>query len=293
MGKNLATSVTDADCRFHDVDRHLRRRAGAVPHDRLAQSDADRDRACHVGSADHLLPPPSRPAGEWLPATCSTAPQKHAGRLREVADAGGGARSLGRLRSSHSPATGSACSITLPSSSTTSRCASTSVCRTRAGAATTTRACSSASAIRASRCCRHARPDVPGNAATVAVDTDTRFRSTRRRAGTRRRRARWLPLQRRRCHLQGDELRHRTGPAELHQQPAPRTGRLAHLRDQGDQPNVQGAPRRAARDDVHGRSDGSDGAVPGPQESEDSDSGFIGLQVHTGNVAFANIRVSP
>ena len=31
----------------------------------------------------------------------------------------------------------------------------------------------------------------------------------------------------------------------------------------------------------------------GRKKSEDPDSGFIGLQVHTGNIAFANIRVSP
>jgi hypothetical protein len=31
----------------------------------------------------------------------------------------------------------------------------------------------------------------------------------------------------------------------------------------------------------------------GRKKSEDADSGFIGLQVHTGNVAFANIRVTP
>ena len=29
------------------------------------------------------------------------------------------------------------------------------------------------------------------------------------------------------------------------------------------------------------------------KQSEDPDSGFIGLQVHTGSVAFANIRIRP
>ena len=29
----------------------------------------------------------------------------------------------------------------------------------------------------------------------------------------------------------------------------------------------------------------------GRKKSEDPDSGFIGIQVHTGNVAFANIRI--
>jgi hypothetical protein len=31
----------------------------------------------------------------------------------------------------------------------------------------------------------------------------------------------------------------------------------------------------------------------GRTKSEDADSGFIGLQVHTGTVAFANIRINP
>jgi hypothetical protein len=31
----------------------------------------------------------------------------------------------------------------------------------------------------------------------------------------------------------------------------------------------------------------------GRMRSEDPDSGFIGLQVHTGSVAFANIRIRP
>jgi hypothetical protein len=31
----------------------------------------------------------------------------------------------------------------------------------------------------------------------------------------------------------------------------------------------------------------------GRKKSEDPDSGFIGVQVHTGTVAFANIRIKP
>jgi hypothetical protein len=38
-------------------------------------------------------------------------------------------------------------------------------------------------------------------------------------------------------------------------------------------------------------SGGSDEHFRGRKKSEDPDSGFIGLQVHTGNVAFANIRI--
>ena len=34
-------------------------------------------------------------------------------------------------------------------------------------------------------------------------------------------------------------------------------------------------------------------AFRGRKKSEDPDSGFIGIQVHTGNVAFANIRIKP
>ena len=135
-------------------------------------------------------------------------------------------------------------------------------------------------------------PDVPGNAATVAVDTGYEIQID-------------------------EEARGDTRKGEPDGFPFNRTGVIYKVKSLGNAPGQQNytnnqrlAPGlwhsyeiavtdRTYQVLLHGTPSTKFTADPadpnerfrGRKKSEDPDSGFIGIQVHTGNVAFANIRI--
>jgi choline dehydrogenase-like flavoprotein len=136
-------------------------------------------------------------------------------------------------------------------------------------------------------------PDVPGNAATVAVDTGYEIQIDEEARGDRRKsEADGLPYNR-----TGAIYKIPIGPA-LGQQSYTNTQRLAagawhtyqiKVTDRTHEVLLNGQPATTFTADPLTPNE----QFRGRKKSEDPDSGFIGLQVHTGTVAFANIRVSP
>ena len=187
----------------------------------------------------------------------------------------------------------SACFTTPPSSSTISPCGSTSACRIHAATATTIPEFSCASAIRSCRSCQaRPGPDVPGNLATIGVDTGYEIQIDEEARGDTRK-----------GELDGF-LYNRTGAVYKIKTIGTAPGQQNYTNNQRLAPGVWHSYDITVTDRTYevllnGQPSTKFTADPGdPNEhfrgrkkSEDPDSGFIGLQVHTGNVAFANIRI--
>jgi 3-keto-disaccharide hydrolase/GMC oxidoreductase len=136
-------------------------------------------------------------------------------------------------------------------------------------------------------------PDVPGNAATVAVDTGYEIQIDEEARGDRRKsEADGLPYNR-----TGAVYKIPLGVA-LGQQNYANTQRLAPGVWHTYQITVTDRSYEVVLNGQAATTFTADPLTPnekfrGRKKSEDPDSGFIGLQAHTGTVAFANIRVSP
>jgi hypothetical protein len=136
-------------------------------------------------------------------------------------------------------------------------------------------------------------PDVPGNTATVAVDTGYEIQIDEEARGDRRKsEADGFPYNR-----TGAIYKIPLGPAPG-QQNYTNAQRLAPAVWHAYQITVTDRTYEVLLDGQPATTFTADPLTPneqfrGRKKSEDPDSGFIGLQVHTGTVAFANIRVSP
>jgi hypothetical protein len=135
-------------------------------------------------------------------------------------------------------------------------------------------------------------PDVPGNAATVAVDTGYEIQiDDEARGDTRKQEADGFPYNRTGAIYKVKHLGTAVG-----EQNYTNTQRLAagiwhtyeiRVKDRTYEVLLNGQP---ATKFIADSTDPNE-KFRGRKKSEDADSGFIGLQVHTGNVAFANIRI--
>jgi len=135
-------------------------------------------------------------------------------------------------------------------------------------------------------------PDVPGNAATVAVDTGYEIQiDEEARGDTRKNEADGFPFNRTGAIYKVKGLGTAAG-----QQNYTNTQRLAssvwhnyeiRVTDRTYEVLLNGQPATKFTADPADRIE----KFRGRKKSEDADSGFIGLQVHTGTVAFANIRI--
>jgi choline dehydrogenase-like flavoprotein len=135
-------------------------------------------------------------------------------------------------------------------------------------------------------------PDVPGNAATVAVDTGYEIQiDEEARGDTRRNEPDGLPYHRTGAIYNVRTLGNAPGAQDYtntqrlaasawHTYEIVVTGRTYDVRLDG-QPATRFTANAADPNEI----------FRGRTRSEDPDSGFIGLQVHTGMVAFANIRI--
>ncbi|HEU5194270.1 MAG TPA: DUF1080 domain-containing protein, partial [Methylomirabilota bacterium] len=136
-------------------------------------------------------------------------------------------------------------------------------------------------------------PDIPGNTATVAVDTGYEIQiDEEARGDTRKNEADGLPYNR-----TGAIYKIPIGMA---------TGQQNYTNTQLLAPSVWHTYEITVKDRTYTVTlDGQPSTVftanqadpnekfRGRKKSEDPDSGFIGVQVHTGTVAFANIRIKP
>jgi choline dehydrogenase-like flavoprotein len=137
-------------------------------------------------------------------------------------------------------------------------------------------------------------PDVPGNTATVAVDTGYEVQiDEEARGDSRKNEADGFPYNR-----TGAIYKVKPFGTAPGQQNYTNNQRLAagiwhtfeiKVTDRTYEVLLNGKPSTTFTADPTGPNE----KFRGRKKSEDPDSGFIGLQVHTGNVAFANIRISP
>ena len=136
-------------------------------------------------------------------------------------------------------------------------------------------------------------PDVPGNAATVAVDTGYEIQIDEEARGDRRKsEADGFPYNRTGAIYkiplglvpgqQNYTNSQRLAPGVWHTYQIKVTDRTYEVVLNGQPSTTFTADPLTPNEKFRGR-----------KKSEDPDSGFIGLQVHTGTVAFANVRISP
>lgn len=137
-------------------------------------------------------------------------------------------------------------------------------------------------------------PDVPGNLATVAVDTGYEIQiDEEARGDTRKNEADGLFFNR-----TGAIYKVKTQGTAAGQQNYTNNQRLAPGVWHSYEINVTDRKYDVKLNSKPATTFTADPADPnekfrGRKKSEDADSGFIGLQVHTGTVAFANIRITP
>ncbi len=135
-------------------------------------------------------------------------------------------------------------------------------------------------------------PDVPGNAATVAVDTGYEIQiDEEARGDTRKNEGDGLPFNR-----TGAIYKVKNFGTALGEQNYTNSQRLAasiwhnyeiKVTDRTYEVLLNGQPATKFTADPADPNE----KFRGRKKSEDADSGFISLQVHTGTVAFANIRI--
>jgi hypothetical protein len=135
-------------------------------------------------------------------------------------------------------------------------------------------------------------PDVPGNAATVAVDTGYEIQiDEEARGDTRKNEADGYPYNRTGAVYKVKSLGTAVGQQNYtnDQRLAPGIWHAYEIRvtDRTYEVLLNGQPATKFTADPNDPGE----RFRGRKRSEDADSGFIGLQVHTGNVAFANVRI--